>query len=351
MNVGNSPCAIIHLDNIESNFDLVRSCAPESQTMVVVKADAYGHGVAEVCRRLCDADAFAVARVSEGIDLREAGLQHPICILEGFLDEAEQDACLEHGLIPTIHSLYQLRQLDDQLPAWLKVNSGMHRLGFGIKEIEALVELIKEKSFIGVMSHLANADKAEYESNKAQLSRFREIVAKLDPALALSIANSGGILNIPESHFEWVRPGIMLYGGSPSPRSDKRLKAGMTLTAPVISINELQAGDAIGYGSLWTAKQPCRVSVVGLGYADGYPREMPEGTAVLINHQRRELIGRISMDMTFVKIEDTDEVSPGDRVTFWGEELPVDEIANRIGTISYALMSGLTPRVKRVYEN
>ena len=355
MKPGNSPCAIIHLNNIQSNFDLVRSLAPRSRVMVVVKADAYGHGVIEVCGQLHNADAFAVARVKEALELRAAGIDLPAVVLTGFVDRDECRICQDQNLIPVIHSEYQLQLLDNNQPAWLKINSGMNRLGFNADQIVRLSAEIGRKNILGLMSHFAKADDPANSSNSLQLKLFRQIVSKISQSLKFdvgySIANSGGIIGVEDATMDWVRPGIMLYGGSPTGIVDSRLKAGMTLTAPILCINELQKGDSIGYGGLWTAQRRCRVAVAGLGYADGYPREMPQGTPVLVNRQRRKLVGRVSMDTCFVELDENDEVQALDQVIFWGEELPIDEIAQCAGTVSYTLMSGLTRRVDKIYRN
>ncbi|HIG41278.1 MAG: alanine racemase [bacterium] len=354
MKPANSPTATVHLNNIQSNFDLVRSLAPRCRVMVVVKADAYGHGVVEVSQQLSDADAFAVARVTEGLELRQAGFDHPVVVLGGFINAGEQKVCQKQNLIPVIHSEYQLHLLDNEQPAWLKINSGMNRLGFNPDHITGLAGKISQKNIVGIMSHFANADDPEHSSNSSQIKLFSQISDEirqiLNVDISAAIANSGGILGIDGSSMDWVRPGIMLYGGSPTGSVDTRLKAGMTLTAPVLGINELQKGDSIGYGGLWTAHKHCRIAVVGLGYADGYPREMPQRTPVLLGGQRRQLVGRVSMDTCFVELEDNDKVQVGDKVTFWGEELPIDEIARCAGTVSYTLMSGLTRRVDKVYQ-
>ncbi|MFT7306569.1 MAG: alanine racemase, partial [Candidatus Azotimanducaceae bacterium] len=163
------------------------------------------------------------------------------------------------------------------------------------------------------------------------------------------MGNSGAIMGLPEGHTDWVRPGLMVYGGSPNGAPAEKLQAAMTLSAPILSINRLVSGDAVGYGSSWSADKPCRIAVIALGYADGYPREMPDGTPVLINGKRRPLVGRVSMDMCTVLLEDEDDIQPGHHAIFWGSNLPIDEIAAAAGTISYTLMTGLSHRVKRRY--
>lgn len=347
----NSPVAFIHLDAIQRNFGLARTLAPRSKQMAVVKADAYGHGAVAVSRALAQADALAVARVSEGVALREADINLPILVLEGFLDTRELDVARINRLVPVVHSQYQIDILKSSrhrdMKIWLKLDTGMHRLGFSPEAFQRVMTTGVPFAVQGVMSHLAMADTAGHADVQNQMEVFAELTRDMD--CELSIANSGAVLQYPGSHFDWVRPGIMLYGGSPSGEVDARLSAAMTLTAPVVSINALRKGETIGYGGIWASPADVRVAVVGMGYADGYPREMPAGTPVLVGGERRSIVGRISMDMIFVELEDGDTVSPGDPVVFWGPALPVDEIARAAGTISYTLLSGLTSRVARQY--
>lgn len=348
----NVPVASIHLDAIQHNLDFARELAPKSKVMAVVKADAYGHGAVEVSRALRNVSALGVARVEEGVTLREAGIEDPVIVLEGPIDAAELDVCRINRLTPVLHSTYQVDTLKSSrhgdMAIWLKVDTGMRRLGFSPEEFRRGMTTGEPLNIVGVMSHLANADDPGVQENDDQILIFDELTRDID--CDLSIAGSGAIINYPNSHFDWIRPGIMLYGGSPTGKTDDRLRSAMTLEAPVVSINEVRAGESIGYGGIWEAKTDTRVAVVGIGYADGYPREMPEGTPVVLGGVRRPIVGRISMDMTFVELEAADEISPGDLAQLWGPELPIDEVAASIGTISYTLMSGLTARVVRRFE-
>jgi len=344
----NHPVARIHLNHIQANFERVKQLAPGTRLMAVIKANAYGHGVDQVAEQLKSADAYAVARVEEAIQLRSSQPNKSIVVLEGYLDSAEAAACHEHQLTPVLHSDYQLSLLSDGLPVWIKFNTGMFRLGFEPGLAGSLAEKIRPHDLQGIMSHLANADDPDHELNQRQISLFAEC-ANAFPNAARCFGNSGAVIGIPDSIADWARPGLMLYGGAPAGDPLPELLPGMTLSAPVIAINEMQAGDAVGYGSLWEAKRPSRVAVIALGYADGYPREMPENTPVLINGQRRSLIGRVSMDMCTVLLEAGDIVQPGDHGVFWGKNLPIDEIAAAAGTISYTLMTGLGQRVVRAY--
>lgn len=340
--------ALIHLDHIAANLSLAKALAPNSKHMVVVKANAYGHGVSEVAQHLTDADAFAVARVEEAVQLRITIPHKLIVVLEGYLDASEAAECVARQLAPVLHSNYQIDLLPEGLPFWLKFNTGMFRLGFEPAEAQELAARLAGSNLRGLMSHFANGDDPVHELNQTQIKLFEQCVASF-PVVDRCMGNSGAIMELPEGHADWVRPGLMVYGGSPNGTFTARLQAGMTLSAPIISINRLASGDAVGYGSSWSADKPCRIAVIALGYADGYPREMPGGTPVLINGKRRPLVGRVSMDMCTVLLEDEDQIQPGDPVIFWGHELPIDEIAAAAGTISYTLMTGLGHRVKHRY--
>jgi alanine racemase len=345
----NAPIAEIHLDNIRANFELARNLS-EAKLMPVIKADAYGHGATEVAATLSDADAFAVARVSEAVQLRKNLSNKPIVVLEGYLGEKECAACVEYELVPTVHSDYQLALLPNDLPYWLKFNTGMFRLGFQPERAAELAARVPGDSLVGISSHFANADVQAHPLNAEQQARF-EAIARSFPGVPQCFANSAAVLAGRASELDWVRPGVMLYGGAPNGVHMPELKAGMSLRAPIIAVNELSQGDQVGYGGIWQADKACRVAVVALGYADGYPREMPSGTPVLINGDRRTLVGRVSMDMCTVLLEDHDAVQAGDWATFWGETLPIDEIATSAGTISYTLMVGQGARVQRTYRS
>ena len=345
----NHPLATIHLDHIAANLALAKSLAPQSKQMAVIKANAYGHGFAEITQCLTQADAFAVARVEEGVQLRAVLPNKPIVVLEGYLDNQEVKDCELHRLSPVLHSDYQIELLPTTLPFWLKFNTGMFRLGFEPGQASELARRFAGYNLKGLMSHFANGDDPEHKLNQAQIDMFEKCRIAF-PEADCCMGNSGALMGFQGGHGDWVRPGLMLYGGAPSGRPEARLKPGMTLSAPIISINHLDVGDAVGYGSSWVAEKPSRIAVVALGYADGYPREMPGGTPIIISGQRRPLVGRVSMDMCTVLLEDADQVQPGDHAIFWGGRLPIDEIAAAAGTISYTLMTGLGARVKRRYE-
>lgn len=347
----NTPVALVHLDAIQRNLQLAASLAPRSKTMAVIKANAYGHGAVAVAKSLVAANALAVARVAEGVELREADIDKPIYVLQGFTDLEELDVARINRLIPVVHSRYQIEILKNSrhfdMNIWIKLDTGMHRLGFSPEAFREGMTTGTQLQIRGVMSHLAKADVPEDADNRNQIEVFGDLVRGFD--CDLSIANSGGILNLPDSHFDWVRPGIMLYGAAPSNKPDPRLEPAMTLTAPVLAINKVNRGETIGYGGAWCAPRDTRIAVVGIGYGDGYPREMPEGAPVLVNGQRRGIVGRISMDMLFVELAEDDVIAEGEEVVLWGPALPVEEIARLVGTIGYTMLSRLTGRVRRRY--
>lgn len=346
--MNNKPIAHIHVDNIQANLDFACDKSRGSKTMAVIKANAYGHGLELVAPRLKGMDAFAVARVAEGLALRTLGIDIPIYILQGFLGESELLQCADSQLTPMIHSTDQWQLLsaaETKLKVWLKFDSGMHRLGLTEAELDMILKSPSGPSVLGIASHFANADDPSHQENHDQLNEFRTVTGQL--SCEKSMANSGAILSLGSSHYDWVRPGIMLYGGSSSGFPDPRLKPGMTLTAPVLAVRSVAAGESIGYGSTWRANAAARIAVLGIGYADGYPRELPPETPVVIKGERCSIVGRVSMDMVMVKLPAKLVVRTGDRAEMWGGQLIIDEVATHIGTLGYTLMSSLTARVER----
>ncbi len=321
-----------------------------------VKADGYGHGLVRVARALDDADAFAVAALEEAQALRRAGVQQRILLLEGVFEAAELPRCARHHLNIAIHHPEQVRmlelsRLDRPLRVWLKIDTGMHRLGLEPDAAPAMFRRLMDcpavAPAIGLMSHLARADERNCEATGEQVRVFEQAVADLPGPR--SLANSAGILGWPDTHFDWVRPGIMLYGASPfvdSLAEDEDLRPVMTLQTRLISIKRLRQGDPVGYGGTWSCPEDMDVGVAAVGYGDGYPRHAPSGTPLLVNGREAALIGRVSMDMITVDLRQHPEARIGDPVVLWGEGLPVERIARAADTISYTLMCGITPRVK-----
>jgi len=350
--------AVLDMAALAHNLARLRGHAPRAKIMAVIKANAYGHGAIAVARALADADAFAVARVDEGVALREAGISQRIAVLQGFVCAEELELHSRHGLEPVIHSARQVDLLEAaDLPrpvaVWLKLDSGMHRLGLDAEEFEACHQRLRRCRSVSqppfLMTHLANADALADPATGCQLGLFHENVAALPGER--SIANSAGLLAWEQALAEWVRPGIALYGVSPFPHRtgpEDGFKPVMTLRSRLIAIKPLKAGDAVGYGGDWVCQQATRMGVAAIGYGDGYPRHARSGTPVLVRGRRVPLIGRVSMDMISIDLGGCPEAEVGDEVTLWGDGLPVEEIARHADTIPYVLLCNVTPRVKRI---
>ena len=365
--------ATIDLEALRDNFALLRRAAPGARAMAVVKADAYGHGAVRVASALADADGFAVARLDEALALRKAGVAKPILLLEGVTGAQELAQALAAGLDLAVHDLSQLEMLEQASlsgaagadPAgprpviWLKVDTGMNRLGFRPEEaLAARARLLAARSApreLRLMTHLARADEADAAPTATQLARFAALVAEWTAVAGVrpvtSVGNSAGILRGAESQGDWIRPGLALYGASPfTGRSAAELGLApvMTLETAVIALREVPTGEGVGYGAAWRAARPSRIAILAAGYADGLPRHLPSGSPVLFASGRAPLAGRVSMDMVAVDVTDLPTVTMGERVVLWGRGLPVDELASAAGTIAYELLCAVAPRVPRV---
>jgi alanine racemase len=357
------PRAYIDLAALRHNLAVVRARAPASRVWAVIKADAYGHGAAQAAAALASADGFALARVDEALALRRLGVHKPLLVMEGFADGDELSAAVGAGLTLALHDAWQIALLEERigrlspsppLRLWLKVDTGMGRLGIqpdaAAAAADRLRALAPSVELTGLMSHLANADDPDHGLTAVQCATARALAAAL--TLPLSIGNSAGILAHAAARTDWVRPGIMLYGGSPmlaQTAAELGLRPVMTLTSRLIAVRRLQAGAAVGYGSTYVCPEAMPVGVVAIGYGDGYPRHAPGGTPVLIRGRRVPLIGRVSMDMISVDLRGVPEAAAGDAVTLWGEGLPVEEIAGLVGTINYELLCRLSRRVRVVH--
>ena len=371
--------ATIDTQALQKNLARVRSLCPESKIIPVIKADAYGHGMEQIARAIIHSHtaiaAFAVATMAEALALHQLELDVPILLLPGFADEQELGLCIGAGIETVVHSPYQVTILQDRVESdvlagvprlWVKLNSGMNRLGFSSAEcVEAYHTLrgFPEVELV-LMSHLACADDllgaiaSEFTSKQiAEFNRVRDQLAQESGrAVVCSVAASAGILGLPETHYDYVRPGVMLFGASPltdETGEELGLLPVMTLHSRLIAINEVAAGDSVGYGATYVCDRETRVGVIVIGYADGYPRSAINGTAVLIETQagplRTRLIGRASMDMITVDLTGMDDVRVGDEVVLWGVGLCADEVARQAGTISYELFCKLTSRVDFEY--
>ena len=343
--------ASIDLPALKNNLRVVKRAA-SSRVMAVIKANAYGHGLLRVAAALREAEGFALLDVRDAITLRDAGFRQAILLLEGFFTQDELPLIAEYELTTVIHSQRQLAWLDAYprkhgLSVWLKVNSGMNRLGFMPAEVPAVMERLKAHRAVRevtLMTHFAQADEAA--GIATQLQVFNQLAAPY--RVPRSLANSAAILRYPAAHGDWVRPGIMLYGSSPFADVSAQqlgLQPVMTLSSELISVRELRTGDALGYGAAFRADNTLRIGTVACGYADGYPRHATTGTPILVNGQRTRILGRVSMDMLAVDLSNVTDAQADSRVVLWGEGMPVDEVASAAGTISYELLCALAQRV------
>lgn len=351
--------ATIDLAAIRHNLGVVRREAPRSKVMAAIKADGYGHGAVPVARALEDhADAFAVAALEEALAMREARVKAPIALLEGILSLEEARLCLRHSLQVVVNDHWQLAILESlpqgaRVSLWVKLDSGMHRLGFPLADVPGLWRRIQarpEWEFCGWITHLACADEPDNPATAEQVRAFEEALAGLPGAR--SIANSAGLIAWPQARADWVRPGLMLYGASPLPGktgADLGLKPAMRFESRLIAIRDYPEGAAIGYGATWRCPVAMRVGVAAVGYADGYHRALPSGTPVLVHGRTVAMAGRVSMDMITLDLRPVPEARVGDPVLLWGTGLPVEQVAERAGTVAYELLCGLTQRVRFVH--
>jgi alanine racemase len=344
----------IDIGALRHNLQVVRRLAPKSRVMAVIKANAYGHGLVMAARALDSADAFGVARLGEALALREAGIKTPIVLLEGVLDREQLDAAAAANLELFVHSPEQLELLgaaSGRFKVWLKLDSGMNRLGFKGDAFHrahaALSALPSVQQPIRLCTHLASADLPELPTTAEQLMVFAAAIRSLTGER--SIGSSAAILGFPDAHAEWVRPGLMLYGISPfrgTSGADHGLQPVMTLCSRVIAVKDLAAGEQVGYGGDWTATRPTRLAIASVGYGDGYPRSAASGTPVLVNGEKAALAGRVSMDMLAVDVTELQHsVKVGDPVVLWGGGLPVEEIALWAETVAYTVVCGISQRV------
>jgi alanine racemase len=320
--------------------------------MAVVKANAYGHGLLQIAKALEETEGVALLDVHDAVQLREAGSRQTILLLEGFFAPQDLHLIAEYDLATVIHNSQQLASLDayprrGSLQVWLKINSGMNRLGFLPEEVPAVMERLKSHPAVRdvtLMTHFSHAD--EVEGVAKQLERFNGLTPVY--RAPRSMANSAALLRYPATHGDWVRPGIMLYGASPFGDTSAQqlgLRPVMTLSSEIISVREIKTGEYVGYAGLFRAEQNTRIGVVACGYADGYPRHAPTGTPILVNGQRTRTLGRVSMDMIGVDLSNIADAQVGSRVVLWGKGLPVEEVAKTAGTISYELLCAITARV------
>lgn len=350
--------ALIDLQALRHNYRVARELAG-AKALAVVKADAYGHGAVRCALALeADADGFAVACIEEALELRAAGIKAPILLLEGFFEASELPLIAEHGLWCVVHATWQVEALErtrlqTPLNVWLKLDTGMHRVGLHPKDYLAAYERLLASGQVArivLMSHFARADEPGVSTTGEQLAVFDQARQGLQAETSLS--NSPALIGWPSVRSDWARPGIMLYGATPFEAEQsqvERLQPVMTLQSRVISVRELPAGEPVGYGARFICARPTRVGVVAMGYADGYPRHAPTGTPVQVAGQPSRLIGRVSMDMLCIDLTDVPQADVGSPVELWGKQVLASTVAAHAETIPYQLFCNLK-RVPREYH-
>jgi alanine racemase len=347
--------AEVDLAALRHNLELAKQQNLNAKTLAVVKANAYGHGAVKVALSLeSEADAFGVASIEEAQELRAGGLRAPILLLEGCFSEEELAICEHQNFWLVCHSDYQIEWLIRHLATtdwrpqiWLKVDSGMHRLGFDADHVPHVMERLSSIEALPepiMMSHFACADQPAHPRNQVAQSRFNKVKTG-----SSSFANSAGIFTQATPTDSWQRLGIGLYGGTPSDLGLQGLRPVMTLKTAIIALRDISPGESVGYGATFTAESPRKIATIAIGYADGYPRQAQQGTPVLVNGIEVPIVGRVSMDMITVDVTDLATVSVGDEVILFNDQLLADRVAKYCDTIDYTLFAGLTARVPRRY--
>lgn len=352
--------ATIHLEAIIANYQLANNSAPFSKNIAVIKADAYGHGSIKVAEALePHVPAFAVAIFEEATALRDAGISKPLLVLQGINDSSELKYAANKNIWAMVENIDQAKlivqnTLKIPLNVWLKLDTGMNRLGLDETHLKPVIKQLENCPWVDdkmvLSSHLACASDLSDTMTKQQLRRFSELTAK--ESLNKSIANSAALLGFPETRMDWNRPGIMLYGLSPFEEVnplDKLLQPAMTFSSSVISIRVVKQGEHVGYGNFWKADKPSTIATIAVGYADGYPRHAANGTPLLIAGQKAYLAGRVSMDMITADISQCSNIKVGDPVELWGQTINANDVANCAETIGYDLLTGVSQRVPRHY--
>ncbi len=349
---------VISLSALRHNFSRIRTLVPNSKIMAIVKADAYGHGITQIAKSLEYADAFGVACLEEAKKIRQVNIKQRINLLEGPYDGGELSEISKLGLEIVVHDVSQIEmlektQLEKPIDVWLKIDTGMHRLGFFpevVNQIMIRLQQTNNVKDIRLMTHLANANDRDSPMASQQIQCFKQISEHQN--IEKTIANSAGIIAFPDSHADWVRPGIMLYGVSPFSNSDglqEGLKPVMTLRSKLIAVKQLKSGVPVGYGATWRCPENMLVGVVAAGYGDGYPRYAKGDASVLVNNKKVGLIGRASMDMLTVDLRSQPQAKTGDPVVLWGNGLPIEEIANHANTIPYEILCAVHKRLQFSY--
>ncbi|TCP93482.1 alanine racemase [Cricetibacter osteomyelitidis] len=352
--------ARISLAALKKNIQTIKQKAPNSKVIAIVKANGYGHGLEFVSSAVENlVDCFGVARLAEALTLRSHGVIKPILLLEGFFDTKDLPVLAVNNIQTVVHSKEQLialqqADLPNKIKVWLKIDTGMHRLGVHLDEVDDFYQQLKTcpniDPNIGFVSHFSKADELESDYTNKQLKNFLSVTQ--NKSGERSIAASGGILYWPESHLEWIRPGIIMYGISPINDvigEEYGLTPVMTLTSSLIAVRTHKKGEPVGYSGIWASPQDTKIGVVAIGYGDGYPRNIPAGTPVVVNGREVPIVGRVSMDMITVDLGANSQDKAGDEVILWGKELPIEKVSAYTGILSYELITKLTPRVLTEY--
>ncbi len=352
---------IIDLAALRHNYSRVQQLAKGRKVMAIVKADAYGHGLVRVASALASADAFGVACLEEAEQLRAADIEQPIVLLEGPYTATELQRIATLRLDVVVHNISQVAMLEqtqtgNPLRVWLKIDSGMHRLGFDTHKLESIWQRLQSCDSVAdniiLMTHLAAANETDNPMTRMQLDNFTSACAEFEAERC--IANSAAIISSPESHADWVRPGLMLYGVSPMPDSvsaDYELRPVMSLLSELISVKKLKKGEPVGYGASWHCPTDTTIGIVAAGYGDGFPRHAKSGSPTLVNGQRASIIGFASMDMLTVDLSAQPQAKVGDPVELWGTNLAIEEVAMYANTIPYELLCGVHRRLAFIEKN
>lgn len=353
----NTTCATIDLAALRNNFAVVRAQCPHSKILALVKADAYGHGMLPIAQALPDADGFAVARLEEALQLRADGIMQRVVLLGTLLDADDIRLCSAEKIDITIHDLNTAKLVAElatkhPLRVWLKLDSGMHRLGLLPEEFRAADALLNQHAGILEQHDLMHFSSAEDFAASTTAEQLQQFASVHDASRSASLANSAALIARPETQAQWVRPGIMLYGINPvAAHKPLSLQPVMTLRANVLALRRIEVGEAVGYNRTWIAQRESTIATIGIGYGDGYPRHAPNGTPIWINGEIAPLAGRVSMDSITVDVTDLTSIAVGDEAILWGPQLSAAEVAKYAETISYELFTAIGHRVTRVYIN
>ena len=340
---------VIDYELVRNNIQVIKSNLPSNcKIMGIIKSNAYGHDLDKAAQALDDAiDGYGVVRLEEALRIRQKSLK-PILAMQGVYSSDAYDALKQNNIWSVVHSISQLplaKQYQDDLLFWIKLNTGMNRLGIALNELDQFQSLLKDSNVL--MTHLACADNPEDELNDAQLKNFDQAWNKVANKMQRSVLNSAGVFNFPDQAYDWVRPGIAMYGGITFPG----LKTSMTFRSQIISIQSLNKNERIGYGGRIKTNKPSKIAIVYCGYADGFPQIAIDGTSVMVNSHKSKIIGRVSMDLISIDVTEIPDCKIGDWCELWSPELSILENTEKNGLLSYELMTKMSQRIKRYYLN